>query len=275
MITDEQVAAAVRAYELAKYSGRNEILEMIQNDPKERMRAALTAAAQVGNDRRGGVTPRTEDQTAEGCSENNPVSPSTIVGPAPTTPGRADDRWMREIIDATWGVACDDGSVPSTKLQDKIIALLAASPSPPAQSVEGKDALVLQATALLDLDAKKALSPHGIGGLAQQIIERLLADRATLTQALAEAETHRERQCCTACGTVTRDKTCDCNRYGEDTGTQNLVNYADELQKEARRLCLELTEADNVIRQLDNDESWLWPAELCEIVSRSLVRSTT
>lgn len=46
-ITDEQVEAAVNAYDQAKYAGRNEILEMIENTPQERMRAALTAAAQA------------------------------------------------------------------------------------------------------------------------------------------------------------------------------------------------------------------------------------
>lgn len=29
---------------------------------------------------------------------------------------------MRSVIDATWGEALEDGSVPSTKLQDKILA---------------------------------------------------------------------------------------------------------------------------------------------------------
>lgn len=51
-----------------------------------------------------------------------------------------------------------------------------------------KDALREQALALLDLDARNALAPHGIGGLARQIIERLLSERA-----LALASQSQER----------------------------------------------------------------------------------
>lgn len=34
----------------------------------------------------------------------------------------------RSIIDHTWGYACGDGSVPSTKIQDKIIEAVGQNP---------------------------------------------------------------------------------------------------------------------------------------------------
>lgn len=47
----------------------------------------------------------------------------------------------------------------------------------------------------------------------------------------------RERQWCLACGTVTRDNLCDCNRWpdGDEMKREpNFVNYADELHKQLR-----------------------------------------
>lgn len=43
-----------------------------------------------------------------------------------------EDKLLRAVIDETWGQALEDGSVPSTKLQDKIIAVVRAplAPSP-------------------------------------------------------------------------------------------------------------------------------------------------
>jgi hypothetical protein len=48
----------------------------------------------------------------------------------------------------------------------------------------------------------------------------------------------KERQWCTACGTVSGDGVCDCNRYGQDRQPQ-FVNYADAMQEDARKLALE------------------------------------
>lgn len=45
-----------------------------------------------------------------------------------------------------------------------------------------------------------------------------------------------ERMWCTACGTVTSDQFCDCNRYGvghEMYREPNFVNYADAMQEAA------------------------------------------
>lgn len=60
-----------------------------------------------------------------------------------------------------------------------------------------------------------------------------------------------ERMWCKACGTVTRDDSCDCTRL--DTGTQQLQNYADGLLADLRKLTAsqaqegeQLTEKDNV-----------------------------
>ena len=42
-------------------------------------------------------------------------------------------------------------------------------------------------------------------------------------------EAERERLWCTACGTVTRDKICDCNRWHNEMSREpHFVNYADE-----------------------------------------------
>lgn len=37
------------------------------------------------------------------------------------------DKMMRAVIDQTWGEAMEDGSVPSTKLQDKIMDAVVAA----------------------------------------------------------------------------------------------------------------------------------------------------
>ena len=40
------------------------------------------------------------------------------------------DILLRKVIDQTWGEALEDGSVPSTKLQDKIIEAVGHQQSP-------------------------------------------------------------------------------------------------------------------------------------------------
>lgn len=49
---------------------------------------------------------------------------------------------LRAAIDEAWGIALEDGSVPSTKIQDKIIAAAraAVSPTPPASPPASSDA---------------------------------------------------------------------------------------------------------------------------------------
>lgn len=54
-----------------------------------------------------------------------------------------------------------------------------------------------------------------------------------------------ERMWCQACGSVTRDLVCDCNRYGaghEMHREPNFVNYADAMQEaaheQAQRVCV-------------------------------------
>jgi hypothetical protein len=43
-----------------------------------------------------------------------------------------------------------------------------------------------------------------------------------------------ERLWCKACGTVTRDQTCDCNRWHNEMSREpNFVNYADAMQETA------------------------------------------
>jgi hypothetical protein len=49
-----------------------------------------------------------------------------------------------------------------------------------------------------------------------------------------------ERFWCTACGTVTRDMVCDCNRYGRTDCKPNFVNYADAMQEEAFKLAAQV-----------------------------------
>ena len=49
----------------------------------------------------------------------------------------------------------------------------------------------------------------------------------------------RERMWCKACGTVTRDGTCDCTKFPEYADRQQLVNYADAMAEDARELAVE------------------------------------
>lgn len=75
-----------------------------------------------------------------------------------------------------------------------------------------------------------------------------------------------ERLWCKACGTVTSDGVCDCNRWGGDYCEPNFVNYADELQKivtdqwqEIRRLRAERLKLDKRIHNQRHAlrENWM------------------
>lgn len=56
---------------------------------------------------------------------------------------------------------------------------------------------------------------------------------AALSVRVKELEGNQERVWCTACGTVTRDKECDCTIHELSCGEPNFVNYADAMRKEA------------------------------------------
>lgn len=58
---------------------------------------------------------------------------------------------------------------------------------------------------------------------------------AQISFMMAEIErlrANQERMWCSACGTVTRDRQCDCTKFS-DQDTQSLVNYADAMQEAA------------------------------------------
>ena len=47
---------------------------------------------------------------------------------------------------------------------------------------------------------------------------------------------NQERMWCKSCGTVTRERQCDCTTFPENAHLQKLVNYADELLQANERL---------------------------------------
>ena len=49
------------------------------------------------------------------------------------------ERMLRKAIDVTWGYALEDGSVPSTKIQDKIIATVRAAPGATPAAISSID----------------------------------------------------------------------------------------------------------------------------------------
>ena|SRR5258707_10056577 len=60
-----------------------------------------------------------------------------------------------------------------------------------------------------------------------------------------------ERLWCLACGTVTRDMLCDCNRWPaghEMMGKPNFVNYADEMQKTAHEQAQQIETLVNALQ---------------------------
>lgn len=60
-----------------------------------------------------------------------------------------------------------------------------------------------------------------------------------------------ERLWCTACGTVTRDQTCDCNRWDNEMSREpHFVNYADAMQEAAHEQAQELAEAVKLLHDL-------------------------
>jgi hypothetical protein len=58
-----------------------------------------------------------------------------------------------------------------------------------------------------------------------------------------------ERMWCRACGTVTRNRECDCT-FGDRPDLQNLVNYADSLQEDIDSLVAQLRAADQRAAEL-------------------------
>jgi len=61
-----------------------------------------------------------------------------------------------------------------------------------------------------------------------------------------------ERLWCTACGTVTRDHICDCNRWSTDMQRQpHFVNYADEMQKTAHEQAQEIERLREFVGWID------------------------
>lgn len=71
--------------------------------------------------------------------------------------------------------------------------------------------------------------------------KRAVACREAVERA-QKAEAERERLWCKACGTVSRDDTCDCTRMG--TGTRRAENYADALLAEWKASGEALTKAE-------------------------------
>jgi hypothetical protein len=56
----------------------------------------------------------------------------------------------------------------------------------------------------------------------------------SLTSLVEALESTQERMWCSSCGTVTRTMDCDCTKM--ETGTQNLVNYADSMCDELQNI---------------------------------------
>lgn len=73
-----------------------------------------------------------------------------------------------------------------------------------------------------------------------QLFALLRNNAEALISRLEAAEAERERMWCQACGTVTRNHECDCTQFGTNSGTQNLVNYADSLCSNIQNLQAEL-----------------------------------
>lgn len=77
---------------------------------------------------------------------------------------------------------------------------------------------------------------------------------------------NQERMWCKACGTVTRDRQCDCTKFS-DQDTQSLVNYADAMQEAAHE---EAQENERLRAALDRSmiaiDDWLntYAPDLCD-----------
>jgi hypothetical protein len=65
-------------------------------------------------------------------------------------------------------------------------------------------------------------------------IERLRAGQDWQRGEIERLRANQERMWCKSCGTVTRNGECDCTCT--ESATQNLVNYADSLNDDARAL---------------------------------------
>lgn len=93
-------------------------------------------------------------------------------------------------------------------------------------------------------------------------LDSLLKERDALQARVKELEANQERLWCTACGTVTRDQICDCNRWPHMTEAghkPNFVNYADAMATDARLATLDVARL-----QQEHDEAYERAIDLVE-----------
>lgn len=71
-----------------------------------------------------------------------------------------------------------------------------------------------------------------VNGWHNPLDDRLFSEVEAQDAEIERLLANQERMWCKACGTVTRDRQCDCTKFS-DQDTQSLVNYADAMQKSA------------------------------------------
>jgi hypothetical protein len=74
-----------------------------------------------------------------------------------------------------------------------------------------------------------------------------------LHKRIEQLEAAQERLWCKACGTVTRDQTCDCNRRCNEMSREpNFVNYADAMQEAAHEQVQRIEQLEAALRAVKN-----------------------
>ena len=85
-------------------------------------------------------------------------------------------------------------------------------------------------------------------------IAGLVVKNIELQERIEALEAERERLWCTACGTVTRDRVCDCNReHNEMSREPHFVNYADAMQEAAHEQAQRIEALEAALRQRDEE----------------------
>lgn len=125
----------------------------------------------------------------------------------------------------TWENTPDERWGLSYAAADAVLALL--SPSPDAAGI------VESIGALLDLDAKGALEPHGVGGLARELLTKAATALQSLSQSLASKEAEIER------GEAHRNDLMD-RIVNQKTEIAALKDRISEMEKALAEACAEL-----------------------------------
>ena len=181
---------------------------------------------------------------------------------APTADGTSSDKYRAELYDEVWQRARDMGYGNATDALVELERLKAAAPAVQAEQKRDtfngdNSALIRSAKSLLELDAKGALAPHGIGEHARGIISAFVARMGAKQDTVAYQ--------CHNCSAQTPPPApfkayVECKECGEKTAATAAAELARPAAPPAHPDASVLVEA---LEQFADDSNWCY--DTCDI----------